>query len=266
MKKIFLFTIMLIALKASGQYSNYYNVNKNIGVSGSLNFNTIDYGTLALANAQKERNNFEKQKYNDEKLKALYATIADNPALAYDYCKIEEIEKINEGNLRRLFAEIRVPEMLFDLNGEILRNVSLEGIVTEVNFLTPTLLQDPFDIELEFKKSIDSIEAGKLNTFDIDWDKPGKETFFAHKKYLNIANVWEQKGYKATIIYENDYTFNIADTYGAVSQDGILFLVTVDFYGDKNSSNFESIEGRRYYFKNLLERIIANARVTGFKK
>ena len=41
-----------------GQWSNYYNAYQNINVSGYVtsnqNITTIDYGKLALANAEKE--------------------------------------------------------------------------------------------------------------------------------------------------------------------------------------------------------------------
>ena len=72
MRKLFLsFFIFLNGLIYS-QYSNYYNVNSNSNVNVNANvnhnvsgvvyqhsiqtINTIDYGALALANAQKEQN------------------------------------------------------------------------------------------------------------------------------------------------------------------------------------------------------------------
>ena len=52
MKNILL-GLLVLPLYGLGQYSNYYNVNNNVKVSGTVDHNvtTIDYGALANANA-----------------------------------------------------------------------------------------------------------------------------------------------------------------------------------------------------------------------
>jgi len=82
MKKLLLI-LLCLPIIGFGQYSNYYNVNaninKNVNVSGTLNKNvnvsgnvrktvtTIDYGALANANAQRERNRIENLKMENLK-------------------------------------------------------------------------------------------------------------------------------------------------------------------------------------------------------
>ncbi|MUH36054.1 hypothetical protein D9O36_09390 [Zobellia amurskyensis] len=99
MKKMLFVLIFSSGISAfSQQTSHYYvdlnqninaNIKEDIEVSGSINVNknisTIDYGQLALANAQSEKNRLEHQKYMDEKEKNMSLAIAENPVLAYDY-------------------------------------------------------------------------------------------------------------------------------------------------------------------------------------
>ena len=74
MKKLLLI-LLCVPLIGMGQWSDYYKIDakikKDVNVSGNIthnhNITTIDYGKLALANAEKERIRLEKIKYNDEK-------------------------------------------------------------------------------------------------------------------------------------------------------------------------------------------------------
>jgi len=64
-RKMTLIAIILVAIciTAQAQYSTYYNVN----VTDRKTITTIDYGALALANAQREANRLEDIKYADER-------------------------------------------------------------------------------------------------------------------------------------------------------------------------------------------------------
>ena len=99
MKKLILF-LLIVPSVSFGQYSTYYgtldvnqninanvNVNKNINVSGNIKktVRTIDYGALANANAQSERNRIESAKIANEQEKIAMSAIANNPVAAYDY-------------------------------------------------------------------------------------------------------------------------------------------------------------------------------------
>ena len=96
MRLIIFFTSLSIVANAQ-IYSNYYNINKkvDVNVSGSIDVNqkvnvtktikTIDYGQLALANAQKEKNRLEKLKYNSAVAQKKILEIIDDPINAYKY-------------------------------------------------------------------------------------------------------------------------------------------------------------------------------------
>lgn len=47
--------------------------------------------------------------------------------------------------------------------------------------------------------------------------------------------------------------------------NGVEFFVKVRYHGDKDEVTFEQLEGRRYYLKGLIEKIIANAKVYDIK-
>ena len=104
MKKLLLI-LLCLPMIGFGQWSNYYNVNaninKNVNVSGTVRntITTIDYGALAIANAQRETNRLtnkkialEQTKYRDEKARneAILNTeraieIATDPIKAWNY-------------------------------------------------------------------------------------------------------------------------------------------------------------------------------------
>ena len=86
------------------QYSNYYNVDVNsninaninqnvdVDVSGNVNVNktitSIDYGALAQANAQYERNRLDRLKYENEEQRRMALEIAEDPSKAFDYSEL----------------------------------------------------------------------------------------------------------------------------------------------------------------------------------
>lgn len=73
------------------QYSNYYmvDVKQDIKVEGEITVNkkieTIDYGALALAEAQNEKNALESKMYKDDSQRQNAIEIANNPLKAFDY-------------------------------------------------------------------------------------------------------------------------------------------------------------------------------------
>ena len=95
--KTLLLTLLSLPMIGFGQYSNYYNIdhninaniNKNVNISGNVRttktIKTIDYGQLALANAEKEKNRLASIKYADERQRLIALEIAGNPVKAYDY-------------------------------------------------------------------------------------------------------------------------------------------------------------------------------------
>lgn len=252
MKLFYTLILVLSTFCASAQYSNYYNVNKNIGVSGNLNINTIDYGQLALANAQREKNNLENQKYLDQRDKEISLAIATNPLLAYDYGTTSgETRLKNLKDFSRLSYQYVLPhKSLFVFAGTgRLENISQDGITTDINFYSPSVPhKTQQEIENEAKQL--TIKVGQINDF-------GNTKAFVHKLDIGRANVWGSTGYVSTIIWEDDYQITITDNYRSLSQDGVYNFIKVRYYGNKKEITFEQLEGRRYYLRRLIEKIIS---------
>ena len=106
MKKL-LFLSILFSFHSYSQLSNYYNVNSDVNVSGSIytqsnikvskTIETIDYGALAQANALREKNRIERQKIVDRRKKEIAFEIAQNPLKAYDYGTLYKARWRNKG-------------------------------------------------------------------------------------------------------------------------------------------------------------------------
>jgi hypothetical protein len=241
--------------EASAQYSSYYNSQKTVDINSVVNIRSIDYGALALANAQREQNNFENQKYLDAKEREIYLAVAGNPLLAYDYGFPTGTQKIKTipGLIKLSFQYIVPHKSLFVFAGAgRLENVSSDGVTTEINFSLPGYNKDKIVIDLEKQAKMEDMKVGELND-----DEDGK--IFVHKKDISRATVWGFKGFIGTLIWEDDYQYTITDNYSSCSPDGIYFFVKVRYLGNKKEVTFEQLEGRRYYLRRLLEKVISTA-------
>lgn len=277
MKQLILVFGILSFLTTSAQYSNYYsvdlnqNVHENIKVSGNVNvrknISTIDYGQLAIANAQRERNQLDNLKYTDEREKNISLEIASDPTKAYDYGYQNTItikgDDAKTLGFKKYTYSWRIPHKSLFINaGEgRFENVSSEGITTEILIYSPqyNMKNEVIDIEKDGK-----MEEVKVNALNDGSD--GK--IFVHKKDLNRATICGIKGFKTTIIWEDDYQSTITDNYSSFDKstgNGVLYFVKVRTYGDKKQVSFEQLEGRRYYLKRLVEKVISTASAVDMK-
>lgn len=289
MKFIKLITIVLMILVShlNAQYSNYYtvdvnadinaNINKNINVSGNINktITTIDYGALASANAQYERNRIESMQFQNQLLKQQAIEIANDPFNAYQYSQVH-IEKLKDrevlNSLKIDKGEIRIaimhPTLFTQIQGTegwiTYQNRSSKDVLTEIIFFAP------FSTELAPQySSIEGLEK-MLKYEDIT---EGQETdklssgakSFLHKKDIKRATVWGKQGFKGTLVWEDQYEKAITDNYFTV-YDGVVYGVKVRYKGDTSVVNFEELEGRRFYFSRLIEQYIATPNYTYKKK
>jgi len=281
MKQIILLFGILSVLTTRAQYSNYYsvdlnqNVNENIKLSGNVNVNknitTIDYGQLAIANAQRERNQLENLKYTDEREKNIVLEIASDPTKAYDYgyqnTYISKGDNAKTSGFKKYTQIVRIPHKSLFINSGSGRfeNVSSEGITTEIIIYVPQYNIKNIDIDIEKDGKMERINVGALNDSIIE---DASEKVFVHKKALNRATVYGISGFKSTLIWEDDYQYKITDNYVSFNKNignGVTFFVKVRTYGDKNEVSFEQLEGRRYYLKRLVEKVISTAQVTDMK-
>lgn len=280
MKTILVLTMLFFISTLNAQYSTYYNVNENVKVSGNVNVNenvkvsgtvnqnitTIDYGKLALANAENEKTRLQGLIYEDQKAKAISLEIAADPIKSYEYGKdniwifTKEIAKKN--GFVKCSQHWKIPNSaLFDNAGAgRFQNVSTNGITTEflvygANFSLDSTgdIHKPSDIE----KIFENAKIGKVNF--------GEDTVYFYKAEVNRATVYGINGYSQNLAWEDKYEFGITDNYQSVDENGITYFVKVRYHGDKDEVTFEQLEGRRYYLKPLIEKIVSTAYISDFK-
>ena len=273
MKHIILLFGILSFLSTRAQYSNYYkvdinkNVNESINVSGNVNVNknisTIDYGQLAIANAQRERNRLENLKYSDEREKNISLLIAYDPTKAFEYGYQNTFTITGKDaklyGFKKFTLSYRIPHksLFVSAGAGRFENVSIDGITTEINIGAPSYNKENIVIDIEKRCKMDSVITAALN--DIG---PNGERIFVHKKDLNRATVYGIKGFKSSLIWEDDYQYGITDNYisfDAGKGNGIGYFVKIRTYGDKDEVTFEQLEGRRFYLKRLIEKVISTA-------
>jgi hypothetical protein len=282
MKKILIPVLIAVFTTAEAQYSTYYNIdvnqnvnaniNKNVNVSGRVyehkTITTIDYGALQLANAQIEKNRLENKKYEDEQQRLNSLEIATDPVKAYDYgseitFRIKGKDAKPSG-FSSFTMSYQIPnEALFVHAGNgRFENVSSDGITTEILFSGPEYNKDKDTINVEEIAKMNDIIVGQLNIND------NKEEFFVHKKDIRRATVFGIKGFKFTLIWEDNYQYVITDhfmSYDPLVGNGVIYHAKVKTYADKDRATFEELEGRRYYLQQLMEREISTALVYDMK-
>ncbi len=263
------------------QYSTYYNVdvnqnvnaniNKNVNVSGSVyehkTITTIDYGALQLANAQREANRLENIKYADEQQRRISLEVASNPIKAYDYGYQNTVSVKGKDakpyGFKSFAISYRIPHnsVFVKAGADRFENVSSNGITTEIIFSAPSYNKKKVDVDVEKIAKMENLIIGQIND-----GQEGK--IFVHKKDISRANVFGIKGFKYTIIWEDDYQYTITDnfqSYDPSKKNGVMYFVKVRTYGNKNEITFEELEGRRYYLRQLIEKIVSTAVVYDMK-
>ena len=231
MKRIYLI-ISLIPLIASSQYSTYYgtyntkstidlNVNQNVNVTGSVNktITTIDYGSLALANAEREKTRLQSLQYTNELDRQRALEIAINPMRAFDYGIDNTAEY--KGKVAKTYGLTKfkwyhkIPEksLFVSTNGFSYRNVSDNNIVCEIELRGPTNINGMDNEELKvelneiYKIAKENIEEhAKYKKYETGvFIKELKG--FLHKKEIGKATVYVNNGFRGTLIFEDDYEF-----------------------------------------------------------
>jgi len=297
MKKVILPFLVLSSGLIYAQYSAYYNVNTNANVNVNANvnhnvsgsvfeyktINTIDYGALQLANAQREKNKLEQQKFADDRQRQMMLEISENPVKAYDYGSWytisskdknwnkskeskEYLKKAKEGSG---FGEFRidyvVPTALFTfLNAFQLQNVSSDGVTTDVFIYLPMYNKEKMNIDIE--KEFEDVVTGKEFEQPDEQNKLRKAIF--HKKELNRATIYGAKGFRDTYAWEDKFENGITDNYRFIAENlgnGYQVWIKVRYYGNKSETDFEKLEGRRYYLKPLIEKIVSTAKINDLK-
>lgn len=300
MRPIIIIIFILLNAPLAAQYSNYYsniyigqskksqnkvdvnatinqNINANINVSGTIieqkHITTIDYGALELANAQREKNRLEQQRFDDYRLQRILSEIAENPLKAIEYgynvsdclkdskrytkAQSKTLSKIK--GLKNYCLNYICPHssLFTQIGGNSYQNVSGDGVITEILFYGTNLEKDISYDDLE--KSYDYLIVGEERKLE------GNSKYFVHMKDINRATVCRYPGFRFTFATEDNYEITLDDSYKSIIGSNLVVHITVRFYGDKDKITFEQLEGRKYYFRNLIQKLIATASVDKIK-
>lgn len=284
------------------QYSNYYmvDVKQDIKVKGEITVNkkieTIDYGALALAEAQNEKNALESKMYKDNSQRQNAIEIANNPLKAFDYG--EEIKWIVDANYsvvgsgNRKIAKsygynyfyvkhIRPNTALYALydDGWSYINESNKGVTTILSLEVPEhTLTTTETNEMKKKDRQATIEYwNKLwgnteyyikNYFDLTLGlkKEGtKDEYYLHKVEIKRANVAGSEGFVLTRCMETNYERIIEDLYISLTSDGFYKSSSVKYKGDRDAIDFKELESRRAYLVPLNRKLISTISLYKYK-
>lgn len=296
MKKLLILLFVTTLFNVNAQYSSYYkvdvnsyskvNVDANVKVDKTIK--TIDYGALARANAERERNKINLLKINNEKEREAMTAIAINPSVAIDYGETmqvrvpQDVRKIVKDGYgwgyKSFIWGIRMPhKSLFkivksDKPGFKFENISDEGISTVIQ------LGGQHNVENRIKKykcskqenssgceeknnflkqvkSKNNLKEYVLKKRNLEGNV--KDDIFYHKVVVGKATVQGAEGFKVTSVIEDDFEKAIIQDF--YSSDGtIVILASSKVSADKNVL-FEDIEGRNYYLTPIIEKVISSA-------
>jgi len=272
---------MVFSNPGFSQYSTYYgtyNVNKNIQLNANINttsninktITTIDYGSLALANAEREKTRLQSLQYANDIERQRALEIASDPMKAFDYgfdnlwqLKSKEAKAYGFDKLS-WYHKVPHQSLFIKTTGYNYRNVSEKNIITEIELIGAYKIESLSDKQQKafmlklYEKLLENPEQFSKFPDDTVGIFSNDKKMFLHKKDLKKASVFGIDGFKATKIYEDDYQLVIKDNFYA-SVNGIVLIAGVRYKGEKGEVTFEDLEGRRYYLKRLCEQIIATS-------
>jgi hypothetical protein len=304
MKKLIKFLMILVfafPILTYSQYSNYYTVNvkQDIKVKGEITINekieTIDYGALALAEAQNEKNALENKIYADNNQKRNAVEIANNPLKAYDYGEdiiwdVDAANNVAEGQRKiaksygfnYFYAKHKRPNSaLYALynGGWSYINESNKGVTTIISLSIPSHILTTTEIlDLKKKERQAKIESwNKLwdnteyyikNYFDLTLgikNTGTKDEYYLHKVEIKRANVAGSEGFILTRCKETNYEREIEDLFISMTSDGFYKTSSVKYKGDRDILDFKELESRRAYLGALNRKLISTISLYNYK-
>ena len=83
-----------------------------------------------------------------------------------------------------------------------------------------------------------------------------------------MATIWGMQGTRQTVKWESKGQIGITDNYYVATNypgNGLVCYCKVRYYGDKSEISWEKLEGRRYYLKKLVDKLISAARIYDYE-
>jgi hypothetical protein len=268
------------------------DINQDIKVSGhtTQTIKTIDYGALSIANAEREKTRLQAQQYADDKSRQQAIDIAKNPINAFNYGQqasysLPSIKSWENSSDKReykrivqnwgfKFIRIRytfLHKSLFNYFGGgwkwlghiRFENISSNGITTE--FTLPSITQMKAEDVAKNTSPRPAEKIAKMEDIIVGELNEGLNgQIFVHKKDVNRATIFGQKGFKGSLIWEGDYDYGITDNYTAIWQTSkgktLIAKGEIRYFGDKDEVTFEDLEGRRYYLHIAIEKVFSSAK------
>ena len=299
--KYLIISVFAFPMLSYSQYSNYYmvDVKQDIKVEGEITVNkkieSIDYGALALAEAQNEKNALENKIYADNNQKKNAVEIANNPLKAFDYgedilWEVDAANNIAEGQRKiaksygfnYFYAKHKRPNSaLYALyhGGWDYINESNKGVTTIISLNVPLhILTTTETNDMKKKDRQDRIEYwNKLwgnteyylkNYFDLTLgikNVKTKDEYYLHKAEIKIANVAGSEGFVLTTCKETNYERIIEDFYISLTSDGFYKSSSVKYKGDRDIIDFKELESRRAYLGALNRKLISTISLYNYK-
>ncbi len=300
--KYLIISLFAFPMLSYSQYSNYYlvDVKQDIKVEGEITVNkkieTIDYGALALAEAQNEKNALENKIYADNNQKRNAIEIANNPLKAFDYGEdiLWEVDanysEVGSGarkiaksyGFNYFYAKHKRPNSaLYALynGGWSYINESNNGVTTILSLSVPEhTLTMTETLDLKKKERQAKIEYwNKLwgntehylkNGLDLTLgikNEGTKDEYYLHKVEIKRANVAGSEGFVLTKCKETNYERIIEDFYISLTSDGFYKSSHVKYKGDREIIDFKELESRKAYLGALNRKLISTISLSNYK-
>ena len=281
---ILLLTSINLVAQTSNFYGNYSNnkntdagviVNNKIDVSRDVNqtIRTIDYEQLSAENTQKEVDRLSSLKYSNELFRQRALEVANDPNKAFEYGSDMFFTK--RGTQAKILGFKKTFHKQRELHGDFFtknhqsnyRNQSEDGIITEIELhgcfkLSGLNKKNPNSKETWERFKNGAEEYAKIKDWIVGEVTKDGSNLFIHSKDFTSALVFSLEGFRGSVSYEDDYNYVIKDNYTS-DFDGGVCEAGARFKGDKDKVTFEQLEGRRYYFRGLIENIISAAMMGG---
>ena len=191
------------------------------------------------------------EKYAAEKVKIMNSAIKSNIMNAYDYASNITLKYKKELGIKKGSGYYIIPDMLFESqgNGTEGKYVRQEGNIQMIyEFIWPG------------ERNIDFADRYK------QYERFSNAKMQNGESWGNIVisreRIYGNTGIAATIEWEDEYDRGVGAYYGAEDSNGIDYTVYIESRGNKNEVSKEQIKRVFDYYKPLLEKCIANSRVT----